>query len=178
MYPPCSCLEGFEPRLPEEWNAADWSSGCQRKQPLQCGREDGFWKVSGIKFPDTRYSRYNVSMTLEECEMTCTRDCSCTAYAQLDIRNGGSGCLLWFHELKDIREYDQKQELYIRMAASELAGNWNAFDKKNTSVQMEDLDALPFFNLHEIAKATDNFSIDNKIGECGFGPVYKVLLKV
>ncbi|KAI3734763.1 hypothetical protein L6452_14241 [Arctium lappa] len=219
MYPPCSCLEGFEPRLPEEWNAADWSGGCQRKQPLQCGSEDGFWKVSGIKFPDTRYSRYNVSMTLEECEMTCTRDCSCTAYAQLDIRNGGSGCLLWFHELKDIREYDQKQELYIRMAASELADlmvsqssfnkkkvlivvlttslaallvfaiayackktkkrdrNWNAFDKKNTSVQMEDLDALPFFNLHEIAKATDNFSIDNKIGEGGFGPVYKGVLE-
>ena len=31
-----------------------------------------------------------------------------------------------------------------------------------------------FFSLHKIAKATDNFNIDNKIGEGGFGPVYKV----
>ncbi|KAJ9553608.1 hypothetical protein OSB04_017653 [Centaurea solstitialis] len=128
-YPPCIFMEGFEPRLPEEWNAADWSGGCQCKQPFRCGSGDGFRKISGIKFPDTRHARYNVTMSLDECEMACTRDCSCTAYAQLDIRNGGSGCLLWFHELMDMREFDEKQELYIRMAASELAEKPN-FNKK------------------------------------------------
>ncbi|KAJ9554617.1 hypothetical protein OSB04_018662 [Centaurea solstitialis] len=215
MYPPCSCIEGFEPRLPKEWDAPDWSGGCRHKQPFQCGSGDGFRKNSGSSFPDTRNSWYNVSMTLDECEMACRKNCSCTAYAQLDIRNGGSGCLLWFHELMDMREYDEKQELYIRMAASELAekpsfnekkvlsmvlaissaavllsavacvwkktkkgrGNRNALDKKNTSVPMDDLDSLPYFSLHEIVKATDNFSINNKIGEGGFGPVYKGVLE-
>ncbi|KAJ9554439.1 hypothetical protein OSB04_018484 [Centaurea solstitialis] len=176
MYPPCRCVEGFEPRFPKEWNATDWSGGCQHKQPLRCGSGDGFRKISGLNFPDTRHSRYNVSMTLEECEAACRKNCSCTAYANLDMRNGGIGCLLWFDELMDMREYDEKQELYVRMAASELAGNRNAHGKKDTSVQMEDLDALPFFKLYEIAKATDNFSINNKIGEGGFGPVYKGML--
>ena len=33
---------------------------------------------------------------------------------------------------------------------------------------------LPFFDLNTIAAATNNFSIDNKLGEGGFGSVYKV----
>lgn len=33
---------------------------------------------------------------------------------------------------------------------------------------------LPFFSFSQICKLTNNFSIDNKLGEGGFGPVYKV----
>nr|XP_043636815.1 G-type lectin S-receptor-like serine/threonine-protein kinase At4g27290 [Erigeron canadensis] len=219
--PLCSCLKGFEPRLPDEWEASGWSGGCQRKRPLDCASGDGFWKISGVKLPDTRQSWYNVSMTLDECEMACRRNCSCIAYANLDIR--GSGCLLWFNELIDIREYDVKHNLYIRLAASEFSGNkisqlsykqkkgvltvvlsiisaallsfavaytckkkrlymkrrgiWDTLNKKNNSVQMEDTDDLPVFSLYEIAKATENFSINNKIGEGGFGLVYKGVLE-
>ncbi|KAL8122138.1 hypothetical protein AgCh_018764 [Apium graveolens] len=36
---------------------------------------------------------------------------------------------------------------------------------------------LPFFEFKRVAKATCNFSRDNKIGEGGFGPVYKGLLE-
>ena len=38
---------------------------------------------------------------------------------------------------------------------------------------MEDLE-LPFLDLCTIAGATDNFAINNKLGEGGFGSVYKV----
>ena len=37
----------------------------------------------------------------------------------------------------------------------------------------EDME-LPIFDLAMIANATDNFSNNNKLGEGGFGPVYKV----
>ena len=50
----------------------------------------------------------------------------------------------------------------------------HALHKKNTSLQMEHLDEVPVFSLNQIVKATANFSINNKIGEGGFGPVYKV----
>ena len=33
---------------------------------------------------------------------------------------------------------------------------------------------LPFFDFNTIAAATHNFSVDNKLGEGGFGSVYKV----
>lgn len=121
-HPPCNCIEGFEPKIPAEWDASDWSSGCKRKKPLKCENRDGFQKISGVKVPDTRRSWYNYSMTLGECEMKCRKNCSCTAYTSLDIRNGGSGCLLWFDELMDIREYDSNQHIYIPMAAYELEG--------------------------------------------------------
>jgi hypothetical protein len=38
---------------------------------------------------------------------------------------------------------------------------------------MEDME-LPLFQFTTIAKATNGFSLNNKIGEGGFGPVYKV----
>lgn len=33
---------------------------------------------------------------------------------------------------------------------------------------------LPLFYLSTIVDATGNFSVENKLGEGGFGPVYKV----
>ncbi|KAJ0505280.1 putative protein kinase RLK-Pelle-DLSV family [Helianthus annuus] len=236
-HPPCTCMKGFEPKNLEEWQASDWVSGCKRKTPLNCGNGDGFWKVAGVKVPDTGRSWYNVSMTLDECEMACKKNCSCTGYASVDIRNGGSGCLLWFHDLLDTREYDSDQDIYIRIDATELEaymvkaelflfrtkglmdsqynfnirksiiiallltstalslifvvayacrkinqwrhkgrGNRYLLDKKNRRVEIDHLDDLQFFSLFEVARATDNFSVSNKIGEGGFGPVYKGVL--
>ena len=40
-------------------------------------------------------------------------------------------------------------------------------------VTEEDME-LPIFDMGAISKATNNFSSSNKIGEGGFGPVYKV----
>ncbi|KAK1419597.1 hypothetical protein QVD17_28802 [Tagetes erecta] len=232
-HPPCTCMQGFEPRNPKEWEASDWISGCVRKKPLNCGNDngdkDGFWKIARVKVPDTRRSWYNVSMTLADCEMACKSNCSCTGYSSLDIRNGGSGCLMWLDELLDTREYDVNHDIYIRMATSELEGllnsqsdlnkkkrkimvviltssgaslifilfivacasrkikrpldhtirraKWNVHDEKNARLQMEHLDDLQFFSLYEVAKATSSFSVSNKIGEGGFGPVYMGVLE-
>ncbi|MED6111488.1 hypothetical protein PIB30_052720 [Stylosanthes scabra] len=45
----------------------------------------------------------------------------------------------------------------------------------HTNEQKEDL-GLPLFDLGRIVVATSNFSPDNKLGEGGFGPVYKGIL--
>lgn len=47
-------------------------------------------------------------------------------------------------------------------------------DHQNSGGSEDDLD-LPFLDLSTIVVATDNFSMKNKIGEGGFGPVYKVI---
>ncbi|RYR43740.1 hypothetical protein HN51_019824 [Arachis hypogaea] len=110
--PVCSCLEGFAPKYPGKWKESDWSDGCVRITPLSCSR-DGFQKVTGIVLPDTSASWYNRTMNLLECKEFCLKNCSCTAYSNLDIRDGGSGCLIWFHDLIDIRQ--GTQDFYIRI---------------------------------------------------------------
>jgi hypothetical protein len=74
--------------------------------------------------PETRKSWFNRSMNLKECMNTCLKNCSCTAYTNLDIRDGGNGCLLWFNVLIDMRTFLQnEQDIFIRMAASEIGMN-------------------------------------------------------
>lgn len=116
----CSCLKGFVPKNEQEWNVSFWSNGCVRGSALDCDGKDGFKKYTDMKLPDTSFSRFNKTMSLEECRKTCLKNCSCTAYANLDIRDGGSGCLLWFHDLIDMRQlHHGGQDLYIRVSASE-----------------------------------------------------------
>ena len=47
--------------------------------------------------------------------------------------------------------------------------------RSNNNDMKEELE-LPFFNMDELASATNNFSDSNKLGEGGFGPVYKVII--
>ncbi|XP_048234994.1 G-type lectin S-receptor-like serine/threonine-protein kinase At4g27290 isoform X2 [Ricinus communis] len=219
--PLCDCLEGFEPRSARDWSFQDWSGGCVRKTALACARGEGFVKHSEMKMPDTSGSWYNRSMNIRECEELCLRNCSCVAYASTNITEG-TGCLLWFSDLIDIREFPGAgQDLYVRMAASYLDGikkkeksrrqrrvgiivctttlgtgilvlGWIFCMKKrkhkiqdklrsikgrdyNSKSRNEDLE-LPVIDLVTIMKATDNFSSENKLGEGGFGPVYKGIL--
>ncbi|KAK4286002.1 hypothetical protein QN277_002620 [Acacia crassicarpa] len=220
----CHCLKGFVPRNVEQWNISDWSGGCVRKALLDCNSLDSFRKYRGVKLPDTSSSRFNKTMSLEECRQSCLRNCSCTAYANLDIRDGGSGCLVWFKDLIDMKQLPQGgQDIFIRVPASELdffeeKRYWNNNKRKligitvgsitiNMSVilivfglircarksklkrsgktkiyysrnpcyndlRMEDTE-IQIFDLSVIVKATNNFSNINKLGEGGFGSVYK-----
>jgi len=59
--------------------------------------------------------------------------------------------------------------LYV--AAESLNSSHRDFTEET---QEEDLE-LPLFDLETVSAATDKFSFKNKIGQGGFGPVYKVI---
>ncbi|KAG5020573.1 hypothetical protein JHK87_016428 [Glycine soja] len=63
--------------------------------------EDDPANYTDMNVPDTSSSWFNKTMNIEECQKSCLKNCSCKAYASLDIRNGGSGCLLWFDDRSD-----------------------------------------------------------------------------
>ncbi|KAJ1441978.1 putative serine/threonine-protein kinase [Sesbania bispinosa] len=162
----CQCLNGFSPKSPQAWITSDWAQGCVRNEPLRCNdtHKDGFVKFEGLKVPDTTRTWLDGSMDLEECRDKCLNNCSCMAYANSNISVAGSGCVMWFEDLIDIRQFDDGgQDLYIRMSGSEL---------ERSEQYVDDLD-LPLFDLSIISIATNGFSMNKKIGEGGFGPVYK-----
>ncbi|KAH9748346.1 Receptor-like serine/threonine-protein kinase SD1-8 [Citrus sinensis] len=242
--PVCQCMRGFEPKDPQAWSLRDGSGGCVRKTELQCS-EDKFLQLKNMKLPDTTTSFVDYNMTLKECEAFCSRNCSCTAYANTNI-TGGTGCVTWTGELKDIRKYAEGgQDLYVRLAASDIGDNpmshtfeirgafggdganatpiiigvtvgsaililglvacflWRRktllgrqirkteprghpersqdlllnqvviSSKRDYSADKTDDLELPLFDFETIVRATDNFTDYNKLGQGGFGIVYK-----
>ncbi|RDY03389.1 G-type lectin S-receptor-like serine/threonine-protein kinase, partial [Mucuna pruriens] len=171
--PLCKCLKGFIPKSSQEWNAGNWSQGCVRKKPLSCkgSQMDEFVKYEGMKVPDTTHTWLDMNIDLDGCRDKCLNDCSCMAFTNSDIREGGSGCVIWLDHLFDIKllQTGGGQNLYIRVSASDLD---KTKTKENIKRQLEDLD-VPMFDLITITSATNNFSLNNKIGQGGFGPVYK-----
>ncbi|KAL6844010.1 hypothetical protein ACP4OV_025683 [Aristida adscensionis] len=124
----CSCVQGFSPASPSRWSVREFSGGCRRNAPLDCTGDgtttttDGFLKVQGVKLPDTDNATVDMGATVEQCRARCLANCSCAAYAAADIRggDGGSGCVMWSHDIVDVRYVDKGQDLYVRLAKSEL----------------------------------------------------------
>ncbi|KAI3731053.1 hypothetical protein L1987_62236 [Smallanthus sonchifolius] len=202
--PNCGCLKGFELK-----NVDNDTIVCQRRIALDCGPGEGFLKFSSLKLPDTENAIFSSNTSLLDCELVCKNNCSCTAYANPIITSGGVGCLLWYGGLIDVRVYPQNgQDLYVRLAASELSDLHSSFHRKKRVVMevtlsiasvlslsglvsafctrrkwMKRSDAessnqmgnaeVPLLSLSKISRATNDFSVDNKLGEGGFGPVYK-----
>ncbi|XP_050247288.1 S-locus-specific glycoprotein S13-like isoform X1 [Quercus robur] len=124
----CQCLLGFKPKSPERWSLMERSQGCVLIKPLSC-QKDGFNTYFNLKLPDTTNSWVNESMSLNECSAKCLNNCSCMAYSNSDIRESGRGCVMWFGDLMDIRQFpDGGQNLYVRISASEIVarehGRW------------------------------------------------------
>lgn len=125
--PVCNCIQGFIPFNMQQWALRNGLGGCIRRTRLSC-RGDGFTRMKNMKLPDTTMAIVvDRSIGVKECEKRCLTDCNCTAFANTDIRNGGTGCVTWSGELEDIRNYiDDGQDLYVRLAAADLVKKKNA----------------------------------------------------
>ncbi|KAL5082107.1 hypothetical protein RYX36_010528 [Vicia faba] len=122
--PHCTCLRGFEPKSVSDWNMEDHSSGCIRRTSLQCkdsypsNRDNNAF----LAMTNMALSKHAQSVGLgnaEECEITCWRNCSCTAYTY-----DSNGCSIWFGDLVNLQQLSSDdssgETLFIKIAASEL----------------------------------------------------------
>ncbi|RID76417.1 hypothetical protein BRARA_B03388 [Brassica rapa] len=229
----CHCLEGFDPMNPRQWSARERSEGCVRRTPLSCSG-NRFLLLKKTKLPDTKMASFDRRINLKKCEERCLRDCTCTSFAAADVRNGGTGCVMWTRQLNDTRTYSiGGQDLYVKLAAADTVFSsdeerdrngkkigwsvgvslmlilsvivfcfWKRRQKqakpaatpivqnqglmigvvlprqipsrRNLSEEnaVEDLE-LPLMEFEAVLTATEHFSNCNKVGEGGFGAVYK-----
>nr|GME02057.1 G-type lectin S-receptor-like serine/threonine-protein kinase At4g27290 [Ipomoea batatas] len=220
-HPVCSCLKGFKPKSQKDWDKGKYDAGCERRIALGCGEDDTFMRLPLMKWPDHSSSLGN--MTFQECQMECSKTCSCTAFGYANITSESAvNCINWFGDLVDLA-YNYLaggfgQDLYVRVHASELInadGNDHSPHHKNKRVAIIVASVIAFFliavlvyiltrkysgsiskrakvstapllgkdhiellqlSLRRIIDATNNFDEANKLGEGGFGPVYKGLL--
>ncbi|KAK1396404.1 hypothetical protein POM88_006267 [Heracleum sosnowskyi] len=78
------------------------------------------------------------------------------SFAYADARKGGHGCLLWFGNLIDIRDYTEDgQDIFVRMPSSELVKSWSSRVKRKILVILIPAISIvgkPFSNLAETLK--------------------------
>ncbi|VYS49647.1 unnamed protein product [Arabidopsis thaliana] len=180
--PKCICLKGFVPKSDDEWKKGNWTSGCVRRTQLSChtnsstktqGKEtDSFYHMTRVKTPDL----YQLAgfLNAEQCYQDCLGNCSCTAFAYIS----GIGCLVWNRELVDTVQFlSDGESLSLRLASSELEPNpmfiHSSQDAWAKDMEPQDVSGVNLFDMHTIRTATNNFSSSNKLGQGGFGPVYK-----
>ncbi|CAH2038267.1 unnamed protein product [Thlaspi arvense] len=124
----CTCLPGFEPKIPRHWFLRDYSGGCSKKNRASiCREKEGFVKLTRAKIPDATNASVDMNITLKECKQRCLMNCSCVAYASAyhESIKGAIGCLTWHGDMFDTRTYlNSGQDFYIRVDAEELA-RWN-----------------------------------------------------
>ncbi|PIN01077.1 Serine/threonine protein kinase [Handroanthus impetiginosus] len=205
--PFCSCLPGFKHKSESDWVLNDYSGGCVREMKLQCenngsstynGREDKFLVQPYMSLP--LHSEVVAVSSIGECESSCLRNCSCTAYAYDE-----NGCSLWNGELLELQQLSQGDSnvrtIYIRLPASSsvfsggknnkgvvigasfgsavavlallaivMAVMWSCRRKCVGSSNGVE-GSLVAFGYKDLQNATKNFS--DKLGGGGFGSVFR-----
>ncbi|XP_039140582.1 G-type lectin S-receptor-like serine/threonine-protein kinase At4g27290 [Dioscorea cayenensis subsp. rotundata] len=132
---PCSCMQGFKQKLPQEWASGMPSSGCERLTELDCkNMSDGFMTITLAALPETSHAILYPNISLNECGARCLNNCLCTAYATANINGAGLGCVIWVTEIIDLRmSLNPTQDVFVRLAAADLASISNKSSKKSRS---------------------------------------------
>ncbi|CAO2161631.1 unnamed protein product [Urochloa humidicola] len=195
----CSCLDGYEPRYPNEWMLGSFVTGCSRSLPFSCEmnsqteHDDSFIlidKLQGLPY----YSRNYLAGSDEDCKQACFSKCYCVAYVY------DFGCKLWYDKLYNVSFAARPpyNKVYVRRGSKLMAKNglhtrailllvagfmalasvililmllrrYKTYLFTCRKFEVEG--SLAFYSYGQIKKATRNFS--DKLGEGGFGSVFR-----
>ncbi|GJN06491.1 hypothetical protein PR202_ga24221 [Eleusine coracana subsp. coracana] len=116
----CDCIDGYEPKYPDEWNLGYFVTGCSRPPSLpfsceadgQTEHDDSFIpfdKLQGLPYDP----QSDLAESDEQCREACLSKCYCVAYAY------ESGCKLWYYNLYNLSlasrpPYSKERSVYLQ----------------------------------------------------------------
>ncbi|XP_024626675.1 G-type lectin S-receptor-like serine/threonine-protein kinase At1g11330 [Medicago truncatula] len=162
-------------------------------------KEDGFLKLQMVKVPDFAEG---LAVTPDTCRILCLENCSCVAYSHHDVIGcmSWTGNLLDIEQFEiggldlyvrvSYLELDRRNKTIFIASTGIIATliiiicaytTWrrisnhsaNSSDNIIGEMSQDKLQELLKFDFEKVATATNNFDLSNKLGQGGFGPVYK-----
>ncbi|PHT90644.1 G-type lectin S-receptor-like serine/threonine-protein kinase [Capsicum annuum] len=161
------------------------------------GKQDWFLKLQSMKVPD---SSIWVNSGQKVCESDCLRNFSCIAYSYyigigcmhwerilIDIQKFSNTGADIFIRLSYSEQEHKKNKVVVGIIipiicsiviailgyfSCKLLAKHRGRKRKNDFLASE-FEDLPLYNFDMLANATDNFHQSSKLGQGGFGPVYK-----
>ncbi|MED6134158.1 hypothetical protein PIB30_034686 [Stylosanthes scabra] len=159
---------------------------------------DGFVRLQNVKVPD--FSQWMSSIAYD-CRTECLENCSCIAYAYdsgvgcmlwtgnlIDIQKFSMGGIDLYIRLPS-SELEKKNlpliialsviiALALLVACAYILWKWTMRRVKAFQTHVDDISQVKLpenslFELEKLATATNNFHSNNKLGQGGFGSVYK-----
>uniref|UniRef100_A0A0R0G425 Receptor-like serine/threonine-protein kinase n=1 Tax=Glycine max TaxID=3847 RepID=A0A0R0G425_SOYBN len=168
--------------------------GCQKWDEIPICRHRGDAFEDRLGYPSTNMESYlaNSSYGPSDCQDICWKNCSCIAYSDYD-GNNETGCTFYhWNSTKGtnlasggmkfrllVKNTDRKEERRKGMKTNKMTDLATAnrfYDVKDLEDEFKKRQDLKVLNYTSVLSATDDFSTENKLGQGGFGPVYKGIL--
>ncbi|KAM3706865.1 hypothetical protein ACJW31_03G183800 [Castanea mollissima] len=180
----------------ENCNGHSTDGGCKRWLPSCRSRDDMFDKRCGyfIQGPDPSSLDNSTKLTMNDCRVTCWNLCGCDAYTFL--YDNQTGCKFWKWIWVGIAigviplvviffcilcHLSRRRNVILQVEKDAKSDDGMLeFMNSDTLTTVNELqndrkqgNDLRIFSYKCIMSATNNFSLENKLGEGGFGLVYK-----
>ncbi|PWA45690.1 bulb-type lectin domain-containing protein [Artemisia annua] len=175
--------------VPKFCNEFQSHMGCVESSLPLCRRENEEFSYRNGDFAPHKTSNAddsNSSLSISDCFVKCWNDCSCVGF---NSRTNGIGCIFWRgrNSFSDDpresslwmyvigpqnptaeEEKQKREEYFLELTASDSFKDVHHLESnggKGTD--------LLLFSFASIVAATNDFSVENKLGQGGFGPVFK-----
>ncbi|XP_028066155.1 G-type lectin S-receptor-like serine/threonine-protein kinase At1g61370 [Camellia sinensis] len=175
--PICECLKGFVPKSTEDWSKGNWTGGCVRRTELLCqknisrlangtAQNDGFWKLSGLKLPDHFEYLFNQDYSGIDHKKREKITIIFTTISEVVLLGA---FMFGLHRWRA----NQRVKRRKRIKGFGWGDRLDMLrDPSQDHATHSESSELPMLDFDKVLVATNNFSITNKLGKGGFGPVY------